>query len=456
MSKTCLSERAGGCKFAWIRALCLMGAMLAALTLFAGVAFADSSDAEKADSLNGFGFPLGNDYVWTGEPLDAKGFPVKNDLLAAGRTIKISDAKVGGSIRAAAQNISIDNVETVENVTIAGESIAVNGGSANAVLMTGRIAEFTGKSSELHMYANKVVVDGVVDGDAVVAGDAVEIGPNAVVKGTLSVSASAEPVVPSTAKIGKIDVKIGKEGASSAVGSGAAVSAAELSSTFNGISDELKGLSNTLHIVGIIITIISTLIIAVLAEWLFRRHTAAAAEMIRVRTGATIGSGIIGALVAPIVIIILCCLVVTLPVAGALALALFAMTVVADGFMGASVFKLAFPKLGRYKTALIGGAIMGVASAIPYLGTLTSALAFMYFLGYVLQTIFLSLRASKAEKVAKLNVPVEAATPAAPVSVGVAAPEAPVEAATPAAPVEIATPEAPVEIAKPDGPVEAV
>ena len=120
--------------------------------------------------------------------------------------------------------------------------------------------------------------------------------------------------------------------------------------------------------------------------------------MIRTRTGATIGTGVVGALVAPIVIIILCCLFITLPVAGALTLALLAMSIVAGGFAGASLFKLAFPNLGRFKVALIGGAIMGVASAIPFLGTLVSVVAFMYFLGYVLQTIFLSLRDAKSEQ----------------------------------------------------------
>ena len=158
------------------------------------------------------------------------------------------------------------------------------------------------------------------------------------------------------------------------------------------VTGALASLSSFLFVFGIVMSILGTLVIAVLAEWLFGRHTAAAAAMIRTRTGATIGSGVVGALVAPIVIIILCCLVITLPVAGALTLALLAMTVVAEGFMGASVFKLAFPKLGRFPTALAGGAIMGVASAIPFLGALVSAAAFMYFLGYVLQTIFLSLR----------------------------------------------------------------
>lgn len=319
---------------------------------------------------------LGNDYVWAGESTRINEIAVENDILAAGRSISVNDATVGGSVRAAGQDISLSDVAITENVTIAGESLSIKGGTANSVLMTSRSATFAGDCSDLRAYAESVYINGTVHGDAHVAARSVELGPDAAIKGTLHVTSSAQPTIAATANVGEVDVHIEEE---------AAVSSAQ-------VSGALAGLSSALFIFSIIMAIVGTLIIAVLAEWLFKRHTAAAAEMIRTRTGATIGSGIVGALVAPIAIIILCCLVITLPVAGACTLVLIAMSIVAEGFMGASVFKLAFPNLGRFKCALVGGAIMGVASAIPFLGSLVSVAAFMYFLGYVLQTIFLSLR----------------------------------------------------------------
>ena len=60
--------------------------------------------------------------------------------------------------------------------------------------------------------------------------------------------------------------------------------------------------------------------------------------------------------------------------------------------MGASLFKLVFPRLGRFKCALAGGAIVGVASAVPLLGILVHLVAFVYMLGYVLQSIYLGMR----------------------------------------------------------------
>ena len=42
--------------------------------------------------------------------------------------------------------------------------------------------------------------------------------------------------------------------------------------------------------------------------------------------------------------------------------------------------------------ALAGGAIVGVASAIPLLGSLVRAVAVVYMVGYVLQSIYLGMR----------------------------------------------------------------
>ena len=343
--------------------------------LFLAPAYAHAAGSNSSKGGEGIGFALGNDYVWVGESAHVGDVAVENDILAAGRAVNVDDATVGGSVRAAAQDISLRDVEAAENVTIAGQRLSIEGGIANSVCMASQTAAYSGECSDLRVYASTVKIDGVVHGDVDVAGRTVEIGPDAVIDGTLHVTSSVEPHVASTAKVGKLDVTIEE---------GSGVSGAELSGA-------LAGFSSMMFVFGIISSILGAFIIALLAEWLFKRHTAAAAEMIRTRTGATIGSGVIGALVAPIVIVILCALIVTLPVAGALALVFIAMTMVAEGFMGASVFKLAFPKLGRFACAMIGGALMGVAGAIPFLGALVGAAAFMYFLGYVIQTVFLSL-----------------------------------------------------------------
>ena len=336
---------------------------------------ASAEDPASPESLPAFGgLPMqGNDYVWLGRNLNLHQHSVENDLVAAGQSIHLANITVGGSFRVAAQDIEIEDSTATENITAAAERVVIKNTTANSISEAGRTASFTGSCNELTIYAEKVYINGTVEGDVVVNASSVEVMGDARIKGTLHVNAPSEPVIQHDAEVGKVDFTL-----------------TESSSNTGGL---FAGMSVTFLIIMAIVGVIGTIIISVLAEWLFRRQTAGAAEMIRNRTGATIGSGIIGALVAPLVIIILCVLVITLPVAGALALALFAMTIVAEGFMGASLFKLVFPRLGRFPCALAGGAIIGVASVIPILGAIVGAAAFMYLLGYVLQSIFLGMRA---------------------------------------------------------------
>ena len=367
-------------KFLKAAAAAVLAAMLVLMTAFPGVALAKSSssatEAESATSAPLGGLPMmGDDYVWFGKDLKLNGHTAKNDLIAAGQNLSISECMANGSIRAAGQDVSIKECYVSENITVAGQYVAIKECTAKAVAAAASTASFTGSCEELTVFAEKVIIDGEVEGDVVVGASNVEIGENAHIGGTLHVNAANDPMVREGAEIGSIDFNKTESGTSTK----------ELEGAF-------AGLAGTLSIMFIIMGIIATLLVAVLAEWLFRRQTAGAANMIRERTGATIGTGVIAALVAPLAIVILILFGITLPIAGALTLALLAMSVVAEGFAGASLFKPAFPKLGRFKCALAGGAIMGVASAIPFLGIVVGAAAFMYLLGYVLQSIFLGMR----------------------------------------------------------------
>ena len=366
-------------KFLKTTAVAALTVMLILMTAFPGLAFAKSSsstaEAESATSTPLGGLPMmGDDYVWFGKDLKLSGHTVKNDLIAAGQNLSISECMANGSFRAAGQDISIKECYVSENITVAGQYVVIKDCNAKAVAAAAATASFTGSCEELTMYAEKVIIDGEVKGDVVVGASNVEIGENAYIKGTLHISSDNEPVVQNGAEIGSIDLnKIDK------------ASTTEVKGAF-------AGLAGTLGIMFAIMGAIGVFLVSILSEWLFRRQTAGAAKMIRERTGATIGTGVIAALVAPIAIIILLCLGITWPVAGALTLALLALSVVAEGFAGASLFKLVFPKLGRFKCALAGGAIMGVASIVPILGVIVGIASFMYLLGYVLQSIFLGMR----------------------------------------------------------------
>lgn len=316
---------------------------------------------------------MGNDCLWAGRNLVLGGHEVKNDLLAAGQSVSIKNCKAGGSIRAAAQDVTITGSSADQNITIAGQTVSISDSKGNVVAMAGSTASFSGSCKELSANASKVFIDGVVDGDVYVGASQVEIGSNARIKGTLHVSAASEPAMERGAEVGNVDFTKSESPSVEATGA-------------------LVGLGMAMLVIGAIVTVFGTIVVAVLSEWLFKRHTFAAAKILRSRTGATIAAGIVGAIVMPVAIVILFCLVITVPVAIALVCALVAIGVLCGGFMGASLFKLVFPRLGRFKCALAGGAIVGVASAIPLLGMLVRIVAFVYMLGYVLQSIYLGMR----------------------------------------------------------------
>ena len=316
---------------------------------------------------------MGNDRLWAGETLQLSGTSIPNDLLAAGRTISLEGCQAGGGIRAAGQDIELADVKTQQNVTIAGETLRISNSSGRAVAMAGRTATFSGTCDELSVYASDVVIDGTVSGDVNVGAQNVTVGKNAKILGTLHVSSSQEPKIEQGAEVRDVDFTKSQDDNVTAEQAGVVAS----------------GIGGALAIFFTIVGIVSTIVIALLAELLFGRHTLAASQMIRERTGAMVGSGVIGVVAAPIALVIMCLLVVTLPVAGCVALVLVAMAVVCGGFAGASLSKLAFPKLGRYTCALVGGVIVAVAKLIPILGFLVRLAAFMFLLGYVLQRIFL-------------------------------------------------------------------
>lgn len=101
-----------------------------------------------------------------------------------------------------------------------------------------------------------------------------------------------------------------------------------------------------------------------------------------------LGTGAVGALAAPLLVGILCALVITLPLAGALALTLAAITLAGGGFAAATLGKIAFPSLGRFASAVVMALIVGAVSVLPVVGDLVTVAGFVFLLGYVLQKLW--------------------------------------------------------------------
>lgn len=386
----CLVD-ARGREFAAGRVLTCMLCALVALVSFVPNALADDgSTSGRTASLPGFA--MGGDLLWAGDDFELSGTTVNNDVLAAGASIDIKDVRVQGSVRAAGRDVSLQDVVVGQSVTVAGQDVSVSA-TAGAIALAGRQVSFEGECDELFASGTTVRIDGVVHGDAQVHAARVVIGDNAVVEGTLEVSADEEPVVSGGARVPGLDY----EPTENAEESLTAVDFAgtKLYLPIRGTAALCFSVLDNL-VMRLALSVLGVLLTALIAEWLLGGAVRACAVALGTRTGATVGTGILGALVAPLAVVALCILVATVPLALGLALALVAMTLVAEGFMAAVLGKLFFAKLGRYRSTLAMAVIVGVLGAVPFVGYLLTPLCFVVMLGCAAQAVYLAARAQAA------------------------------------------------------------
>lgn len=367
-------------------------------------------------SSDGVQFFLGNDLLWAGSACSFDKVQAPNDLLAAGQSIEVDNATVKGSVRAAGQNVVVKGTQVKQSVTLAGQLVQVAKGSSEAVALCGQTAAFSGETKALHAAAGTVIINGIVHGDVNVTAQKLEIGPGAVIDGTLTAEVGTEPAIADGASIGKKKVTLNPE--TSNVEAELGQAAGVLSAVALGGMIFAKALG-----------LLGFLLIALLAEWLVRRQVQDSAQMARTRTAALVGSGVVGGLVAPILLVALLFTVVGVPLAFGLGGALLAIQMLAGGFAAASLAKIAFPKMGRFAGSLLMALILGLVSLIPVVGWILTVAAFMYLLGYVLQKIYLGMRSDRGSA----PKPYDSAGPGVPQDNG-SAPAAAPQAASPAAP----------------------
>lgn len=375
-----------------------------ALAVEEGSHHPDERQAQAADdAISGL---FGDDVVWIGEDKLFTKTTAPNDILAAGQSIAVSSCNVSGSIRAAAEDISIRGADVAHSITLAAKTATVSDTKAKAVALAARDASFSGECDTLYIAAEHAVIDGTVHGDLVVNADTLQLGPNACIEGSVRGSAGQQPEIAPTAQHGALALSVGTQ------------------------EDDAEPAFNVAGtLLALVYGTLACLVTAAAAEWLARKQTANAAHLAKTRTGYLVASGIIGAIAAPVAVIILCCLVITLPIAGAATLALLALTIVSGGFTAAALGKLAFKNLGRFPAAIAMGAILGAACALPYVGKPIAAACFMFALGYIIQNAFLGLTNRNAGDPTPAPT-AQAASPAAPA--GGTASDATAPAATPA------------------------
>jgi hypothetical protein len=127
---------------------------------------------------------------------------VKGDLIAAGGEVSIGGS-VGDDLYVAGGEVQVDAI-VAGNARVAGGDVALGPATtiAGGLSLTGGRIRFEGNANEyLQASGASVRIDGVVQGDAEVRAEEVDIGPNTRIDGKLVVHSAREPTLPAGAQV---------------------------------------------------------------------------------------------------------------------------------------------------------------------------------------------------------------------------------------------------------------
>ena len=156
--------------------------------------FGAGGSLNLTDPVAGDAFLAGGHVATAGE--------VKGDLIAAGGEVSIGGS-VGDDLYVAGGEVQVDAI-VAGNARVAGGDVALGPATtiAGGLSLTGGRIRFEGNANDyLQASGASVLIDGVVQGDAEVNAEEVEIGPNTRIDGKLVVRSAREPELPEGAQI---------------------------------------------------------------------------------------------------------------------------------------------------------------------------------------------------------------------------------------------------------------
>lgn len=365
---------------------CALAIMLAAAPLtFCGMAKAAELDESKLLEVKGdtagtvvsFDVSLTNalvtgDLYWIFGNSTFQNSKVGNDLLAAGSNLKVKDAQVAGDMRCLAGGFDSEDLQVDGIVTVGGYDVCFGPETAATGIYcyAGDTIEFAGTAQYAFFYGQTVMINGTVDGDVEVSGQSIEVGPDAVITGTLKVHSGQNVDIPATASVAAVD------------------NTQNQPNTIDQVAQIRSMVAPFFQIGGAVFTLVSFAIMAAVANWAFGPKIREANRMVRSKPVFHLGVGLACVVGVPALVALSVLLVFTIPLAIALLLLFVLMTLVAVPFTGASLGLLMPGKLGDYQKAILGSVVLSVLSQVPYLNILLWVLCLAYLLGYLGYTLF--------------------------------------------------------------------
>lgn len=289
---------------------------------------------------------------------------VQGYVMAAGANVNI-DAPVGNDLWAAGANIVV-NAPVADNALLAGSSVVLE---SNAVIgrdarIAAGFADVKGRvTRNLKIAASGVQISSEVGGNVVVYAENLTLQPGAIVRGDLIVNSPNQPVVsPQAQVLGRLEYRPTesnrKSGSSSAGG--------WFGSWF--------------------LTFLWMTILGLVVVWFSSVWTNRVADTLKRETGKSLLVGLVVALLAPVVFILLLVTVAGLPLAfilGAVSLVGFMLSGV---FVSYLVGEWLLNQLKRWQTSdalkiVFGALIVTLVMSLPWIGGLAKLAVFFFGFG---------------------------------------------------------------------------
>lgn len=339
------------------------------------------------------------DYYWAGEDLQAGAVRIGYDLIAAGRKIAVSSGKVDGAVRIAGQYINLNNLKIGHNTTLAAMDISLNNTDFDSGVFAAKdVSIVGGKANAVNAFAQKIFINSRIDGDLNVECESLELGPGAVVTGTIKGEVGKEPILSSSAKIGKVDVEITPQTSKT--------DDYEYDFSFFDIIRSLAGLA------------FIWLILRLLGDGLLDT----ASGMLTARKGHVFALGAAVFFGAPFAMIVLMITVVGIPVS-LIMMMLYAIAIIiavpyAGSALGRAVALAKRPGTSPWVSTAVGAIVLWVLCRIPFIGWLIKIIAIMFTAGSITDMLREKHRASKANRSVTVDAqPAQAQTQAQPAAV---------------------------------------
>jgi len=355
--------------------LSIMAVLVLTLGMSMPVCAEETKECETVEDTAGNIFSAGNmvnvmgreafGLYTVGNNLDMSEITSKDSVSSAGYQISLTDSDIKGSAFAAGYSIDVINCDLAGNIVSAGNRLNIDNTTCNGIIFAGNTFAFSGEANAITVAASEVVIDGVVNGDVTIDADTVSITKNADIKGTLKIESKNEPQ--------KLEGSYGSYEFEQIENS------SDEESFSSKLVDAVKSViywSLAMCLVGLIMSIFAN------------NHLEEAKEKIKNAPVAIIVTGIIGIIAVPLAVVVFGVTYIGLPLA-AVVLTLFVLSIcLATPFAGASIARIALPKLHPVLASMIGIVVLEIALKIPALGTIVAIAANIYTIGYVIQAIW--------------------------------------------------------------------